>query len=117
MEIESAIVGVEGVAEAAVVSGTDEVRSDSVFAYVSTEDEAPAEERLRDEIVAAVNADIGTIARPEAIIFTPDLPKTRSAKIMRRLLESIANDDDLGDLSALRNPEVVGEIESARDRT
>jgi len=113
MEIESAIVGVEGVAEAAVVSGRDEVRGDSVFAYVSTEDEAADEATLRENIVAAVKSEVGRIARPEAVIFTPDLPKTRSGKIMRRLLENIANDEDLGDLSALRNPEVVGEIESA----
>jgi acetyl-CoA synthetase len=113
MEIESAIVGVSGVAEAAVVSGTDEVRGDSVFAYVSTEDGYDDEATLREQILSAVESEVGSIARPEAVVFTPDLPKTRSGKIMRRLLESIANDEDLGDLSALRNPEVVGEIESA----
>ncbi|MFC7134663.1 MULTISPECIES: acetate--CoA ligase [Salinibaculum] len=115
MEIESAIVGVEGVAEAAVVSGTDEVRSDSVYAYVSTTAECGDEDRLREAIIDAVTDEVGTVARPKAVVFTPDLPKTRSGKIMRRLLEDIANGEDLGDLSALRNPEVVGEIESAVD--
>ncbi len=115
MEIESAIVGVEGVAEAAVVSGTEEVRDDSVFAYVSTTDECDDEDRLREKIIDAVESEIGSIARPKAVVFTPNLPKTRSGKIMRRLLENIANDEDLGDLSALRNPEVVGEIESEID--
>lgn len=75
------------------------------------------EKRLRDDVTAAATSDIGTGARPAAIIFTPDLPKTRSGKTMCRLLADIANDEDLGDLSALRNPTVVGEIESARDRT
>ena len=52
------------------------------------------------------------MAVPEAVVFTPELPKTRSGKIMRRLLEDIANDEDLGDTSALRNPEIVGELQS-----
>jgi acetyl-CoA synthetase len=115
MELESAIVGVDGVAEAAVVSGADEVRRDTVYAYVSPKDDSDDEASLREAIVAAVEEEVGTIARPEGIVFTPDLPKTRSGKIMRRLLESIANGEELGDLSALRNPEVVGEIESAVD--
>ncbi len=112
MEIESAIVDVEGVAEAAVVSGGHEVRGKAIYAYVSTEDGYEADGILRDGIVAAVEAAIGPIARPEAVVFTPEMPKTRSGKIMRRLLEDIANGEELGDLSALRNPEVVGEIES-----
>ncbi len=116
MEIESAIVDVEGVAEAAVVSGDHDVRGKAIYAYVSPEDGHEGDEALRDSIVAAVEAAIGPIARPEAVVFTPEMPKTRSGKIMRRLLADIANGEDLGDLSALRNPEVVGEIESTVEK-
>jgi acetyl-CoA synthetase len=112
MEIESAIVEVEGVAEAAVVSGDHGVHGKAIYAYVSPEDGYEGDDRLREAIVDAVEAGIGPIARPEAVVFTPEMPKTRSGKIMRRLLEDIASGEELGDLSALRNPEVVGEIES-----
>jgi acetyl-CoA synthetase len=113
MEIESAIVGVEGVAEAAVVGNRREAGDTVVYAYVSTEHGYDANGALRGEIVASVEEAIGPIARPEEVVFTPELPKTRSGKIMRRLLEDIANEEELGDTSTLRNPEVVGEIEAA----
>jgi acetyl-CoA synthetase len=112
MEIESAIVGVEGVAEAAVVGGDHDVKGEAVYAYVLTEDDQAGTDALRDEIVAAVEDAIGPIARPEEVVFTPELPKTRSGKIMRRLLEDIANDAELGDTSTLRNPDVVEEIQA-----
>ncbi len=112
MEIESAIVGVEGVAEAAVVGGDHEVKGEAVYAYVITEDDQTESEELRERIVEAVEAAIGPIARPERVVFTPDLPKTRSGKIMRRLLENIADGDALGDTSTLRNPEVVDDIQA-----
>ncbi|MFC7222146.1 acetate--CoA ligase [Halalkalicoccus sp. GCM10025322] len=112
MEIESAIVGVEGVAEAAVVGGQRGDGETAVYAYVSTEHGYEGDEELRERIVAGVEDTIGPIARPEQVVFTPELPKTRSGKIMRRLLEDIANEEELGDTSALRNPEVVGEIEA-----
>jgi acetyl-CoA synthetase len=111
MEIESAIVGVEGVAEAAVVGGNHEVKGEAVYAYVITEDGYDEDEEMHDRIVAGVEDAIGPIARPEAVIFTPELPKTRSGKIMRRLLEDIANDEELGDTSTLRNPDVVSDIQ------
>ncbi|QKY19914.1 acetate--CoA ligase [Halolamina sp. CBA1230] len=110
MEIESAIVSVEGVAEAAVVGGDHEVKGEAVYAYVITEDGYEGDDELRDAIVQSVEDAIGPIARPEQVIFTPELPKTRSGKIMRRLLEDIANGDELGDTSTLRNPEIVEEI-------
>jgi acetyl-CoA synthetase len=110
MEIESAIVGCEGVAEAAVVGGNHEVKGEAVYAYVITEDGQPESDAFREEIVGAVEDAIGPIARPESVQFTPELPKTRSGKIMRRLLEDVANDDDLGDTSTLRNPEIVQEL-------
>jgi len=110
MEIESAIVGVPGVAEAAVVGGDHEVKGEAVYAYVITEDGYDAHDDLREDIETAVEDAIGPIARPEMVIFTPELPKTRSGKIMRRLLEDIANGDGLGDTSTLRNPDVVEDI-------
>jgi len=112
MEIESAIVGVEGVAEAAVVGGKHDIKGEAVYAYVITEDGADEDEALRARIVEGVEDAIGPIARPEAVIFTPELPKTRSGKIMRRLLEDIANGEELGDTSTLRNPDVVSDIQS-----
>ena len=111
MEIESAIVGVEGVAEAAVVGGDHEVTGEAVYAYVILEDGYEGTDEMRDRIVEGVEDAIGPIARPEAVVFTPELPKTRSGKIMRRLLEEIANGEELGDTTTLRNPEVVSDIE------
>jgi acetyl-CoA synthetase len=110
MEIESAIVGVPGVAEAAVVGGDHEMKGEAVYTYVITEDGYEGDEDLRQEIIGAVEDSIGPIARPEAVVFTHELPKTRSGKIMRRLLEDIANGDELGNTSTLRNPDVVEEI-------
>ncbi|QRY25542.1 acetate--CoA ligase [Halobacterium sp. BOL4-2] len=111
MEIESAIVDVPGVAEAAVVGGDHDLKGEAVYAYVLTTDDHDASDALRERIVASVEDAIGPIARPEAVVFAPELPKTRSGKIMRRLLEDIANDADLGDTSTLRNPDVVETIQ------
>ncbi|WP_394743257.1 acetate--CoA ligase [Natronococcus roseus] len=110
MEIESAIVGVEGVAEAAVVGGDHDVKGEAVYAYVITEDGYEGDDELSEQIVEGVVDAIGPIAKPEEVVFTPELPKTRSGKIMRRLLEDIASGNELGNTSTLRNPEVVDEI-------
>jgi len=111
MEIESAIVGVEGVAEAAVVGGDHDIKGEAVYAYVILEDGYDGTTEMRDRIVEGVEDAIGPIARPESVTFTPELPKTRSGKIMRRLLEEIANGDELGDTTTLRNPDVVSDIQ------
>jgi len=111
MEIESAIVGVEGVAEAAVVGGEHEVKGEAVYAYVITEEGYEENDELRQRIIEGVEDAIGPIARPERVVFSPDLPKTRSGKIMRRLLEDIANEAELGDTSTLRNPDIVEDIQ------
>jgi len=116
MELESAIVGVEGVAEAAVVGGEHDVKGEAVYAYVIVEEDTDADDALRERIVDAVEDDIGPFARPEEVVFTDALPKTRSGKIMRRLLEDISSGDELGDTSTLRNPDVVEEIERKMDR-
>ena len=112
MEIESAVVGVEGVAEAAAVGGDHEVKGEAVYAYVILEDGYEEDEETRERVIEGVEEAIGPIARPEQVIFTPELPKTRSGKIMRRLLEDIANGDELGNTSTLRNPDVVEDIEA-----
>ena len=108
-ELESAIVGADGVTEAAVVGDDD----GKIVAYVTTRGDIDPDESLRETIGERLAQAVGDVARPDRIVFTPDLPKTRSGKIMRRLLEDIARGDEFGDVSALRNPEVVGEIESA----
>ncbi len=110
MEIESAIVGVSGVAEAAVVGGEHDIKGEAVYTYVIPEDGYEGGDDLREQIVEAVEDAIGPIARPEEVVFTPELPKTRSGKIMRRLLEDIASGNELGNTSTLRNPEVVDDI-------
>ncbi|WP_276272999.1 acetate--CoA ligase [Haloarcula litorea] len=112
MELERIVAGVEGVAEAAVVGADHETTGTAVYAYVAPEGNC-AEADLRDRIREAIETEIGTLAIPEAVIFTPDLPKTRSGKVMRRLLTAVANGDELGDISALRNPEILGELQSA----
>ncbi|MUV49620.1 acetate--CoA ligase, partial [Haloarcula sp. CBA1122] len=110
-ELESTVAGVTGVAEAAVVGADDETTGTAVYAFASPED-GYTESELRAAIEEGVVNAIGGIARPKEIVFTPDLPKTRSGKVMRRLLTAVANDEDLGDTSALRNPEILGEIQS-----
>jgi acetyl-CoA synthetase len=82
-----------------------------VYAYVIVEGGTDADDSFRERIVEAVEDDIGPFARPEEVVFTDALPKTRSGKIMRRLLEDISSGDELGDTSTLRNPDVVEEIE------
>ncbi|ELY47721.1 acetate--CoA ligase [Natronorubrum bangense] len=110
MEIESAVVGVEGVAEAAVVGGDHEVKGEAVYVYAIPEDGSEPGAELEEKAIEAILDSIGPIAKPEEVIFTHELPKTRSGKIMRRLLEDIASGNELGTTSTLRNPEVVDEI-------
>ncbi|MFP8953595.1 acetate--CoA ligase [Natrialbaceae archaeon A-arb3/5] len=110
MEIESAVVGVEGVAEAAVVGGDHDVKGEAVYVYAIPEDGYDGGDDLEERAVEGILDSIGPIAKPEDVIFTPELPKTRSGKIMRRLLEDIASGNELGNTSTLRNPEVVDDI-------
>ncbi|QWC20362.1 acetate--CoA ligase [Halorubrum sp. 2020YC2] len=107
-ELEAAIVDAAGVTEAAVVGDDD----GNIVAYVTTKSGVEPDETLRGAIGDRLTSAVGDVARPDRVVFTPELPKTRSGKIMRRLLEDIARGEEFGDVSALRNPEVVGEIES-----
>ncbi len=111
MEIESAVVGVEGIAEAAVVGGDHDVKGEAVYVYAIPEDGYEDQRaELGEAAEQSILDSIGPIAKPEEIVFTHELPKTRSGKIMRRLLEDIASGNELGNTSTLRNPDVVDDI-------
>jgi acetyl-CoA synthetase len=109
-EIESALVDDERVAEAAVVSKPHEIKGEGIVAFVTLksgiEGDAEVLSGLRDHVAKV----IGSIAKPDEIIFTPDLPKTRSGKIMRRLLRDVARGSLLGDVTTLANVEIVEQI-------
>jgi len=111
-EIESALVAHNTVAEAAVVGIEHEVKGQGIYAYVTLVEGAQQSIDLQAELVKFVATEISPIAKPDVIHFTPDLPKTRSGKIMRRILRKIANKDtsNLGDISTLANPAVVDKL-------
>ena len=106
-EIESAALLVPEVVEAAVVPVADEIKGKVPDLYVALKPGVAASPELSDKVLAAVVEQIGAIARPRRVIIVPDMPKTRSGKIMRRVLAAISNGLDPGDVSTLANPEVV----------
>ncbi|MEI9423926.1 acetate--CoA ligase [Mesorhizobium sp. Cs1299R1N1] len=111
-EVESALVSHDKVSEAAVVGYSHDIKGQGIYCYVTLmAGEQPSEE-LRKELVAHVRKEIGAIATPDKIQFAPGLPKTRSGKIMRRILRKIAEDDfsALGDTSTLADPAVVDDL-------
>jgi acetyl-CoA synthetase len=110
-EIESAIVSHGKVAEAAVIGATDEDTGQSVAAFVTLEGELEGTDELVAEIREHVAVRIGKLARPKRIIWADDLPKTRSGKIMRRLLKDIAEGRELGDVTTLRDPDVMARLQ------
>jgi acetyl-CoA synthetase len=110
-EIESAIVSHGKVAEAAVIGATDEDTGQSVAAFVTLEGDLEGTDELVAEIREHVAVRIGKLARPKRIIWADDLPKTRSGKIMRRLLKDIAEGRELGDVTTLRDPEVMAQLQ------
>ncbi|HSK24079.1 MAG TPA: acetate--CoA ligase [Egicoccus sp.] len=109
-EVESALVSHEAVAEAAVVGRSDETSGQAIAAFVTlrgtSDGDGDLEQALRDHVAKV----LGPIAKPKTILFTPDLPKTRSGKIMRRLLRDIAEGRDLGDTTTLANAEMMIEL-------
>ena len=107
MEVESALVSHEAVAEAAVVGRADEIKGQAIAAFVSLKEGIEPGPNLREELREHVVTEIGVIARPADLVITADLPKTRSGKIMRRLLRDIADGRALGDMTTLADPEVV----------
>ncbi|HIG21029.1 MAG TPA: acetate--CoA ligase [Henriciella marina] len=115
-EVESALVAHNAVAEAAVVGYPHDIKGQGIYAYVTTVQGVEGDEALKKELIKHVRSEIGPIASPDLIQFAPGLPKTRSGKIMRRILRKIAEDDfgNLGDTSTLAEPEVVDQLIDGR---
>jgi acetyl-CoA synthetase len=111
-EVESALVDHPAVAEAAVVGATDDITGQAIVGYVILRGSHEASDALREEIRQHVSKKLGPIARPKAVVLVPDLPKTRSGKIMRRLLRDVAEGRHLGDTTTLADASVVDEIRS-----
>jgi acetyl-CoA synthetase len=111
-EVESALVDHPAVAEAAVVGATDAITGQAIVGYVILRGSHTASDALREEIRQHVSKKLGPIARPKAVVLVPDLPKTRSGKIMRRLLRDVAEGRHLGDTTTLADASVVDEIRS-----
>jgi acetyl-CoA synthetase len=118
-EIESALVAHPDVAEAAVVGYPHDIKGQGIYAYVTLMEGVEPTEELRGELQQWVRKEIGPIAKPDLIQWAPGLPKTRSGKIMRRILRKVAADDysNLGDTSTLADPAVVQNlIENRQNR-
>jgi acetyl-CoA synthetase len=109
MEVESALVEYPSVAEAAVVGVEDEIKGQAIVAFVILQEDTTSP-TTESDIVQFVGQKIGSFAKPKRVIFTPELPKTRSGKIMRRLLKSIANGQSIGDVTTLSNPQILDAI-------
>ncbi|MET0831214.1 MAG: acetyl-coenzyme A synthetase, partial [Acidimicrobiia bacterium] len=109
-EVESALVSHPSVAEAAVVGRKDDLTGQAIAAFVTLRAGITGNEDLIRELRDHVSATIGPIAKPASIVFTDDLPKTRSGKIMRRLLKDISEHRQLGDVTTLANADIVDEI-------
>ena len=118
-EVESALVSHEAVAEAAVIGRKDEDKGQAIFAYVTLEGDREGSDELKQELRNHVRQAIGPIASPDDLVFTNALPKTRSGKIMRRILRAVAEgDEDLGDTTTLADPSAVEALqEQARQQT
>jgi acetyl-CoA synthetase len=110
-EVESAIVAHAMVAEAAVVAEADELTGQAIVAFVTLAGDRQGDDQLAAEIREYVGVRIGKLARPKRIIWAEDLPKTRSGKIMRRLLRDIAEGRELGDVTTLGDPSVVQQLQ------
>ena len=109
-EVESALVSHPAVAEAAVVGRKDELTGQAIAAFVTLRGSVTGDEQLINQLREHVAVTLGRIAKPKSIVFTDDLPKTRSGKIMRRLLQDISENRHLGDVTTLANESVVKEI-------
>jgi acetyl-CoA synthetase len=112
MEVESALVDHPAVAEAAVVGRAHDLKGQALAAFVTLKEGHPASDALCEELKGHVAKKIGALARPDDILFTADLPKTRSGKIMRRLLKDIAEGRMLGDTTTLADPAVVERLKT-----
>jgi len=109
-ELESAAIEVDEIAEAAAVPVMDELRGRAVEMYVSLKPGYAASDEIAQKVSAQIEKEIGKIARPKNVWIVPDMPKTRSGKIMRRVIASISNFTEIGDTTTLANPEIVSDI-------
>jgi acetyl-CoA synthetase len=109
-ELESATITVDEIAEAAAVPVMDDLRGRAVEMYVALKPGVEANEEIQKKVTQAIEKEIGKIARPKNIWIVPDMPKTRSGKIMRRVIAGISNFADVGDITTLANPEIVEDI-------
>ncbi|MEM7568989.1 MAG: propionate--CoA ligase [Pseudomonadota bacterium] len=109
-EIESAICGHDAIAEAAVVGVEDKVKGQTPVAFAVCASQGAAEDTLEQDLKTLVDRQLGAIARPSQIILVPVLPKTRSGKILRRALQALCEDRDVGDLPTIEDPSVIGQI-------
>jgi acetyl-CoA synthetase len=110
MEVESALVDHPAVAEAAVIGRTHEIKGQAIAAFVTVKAGRTTSEDLKKEIKEHVARKIGSLARPDDVIYAAELPKTRSGKIMRRLLRDVAEGRALGDTTTLADATVVAEL-------
>src|SRR5207249_7679945 len=109
-ELESACLTVAEIAEAAVVPVVDEIKGRVPEIYVSLKPGIRSNREVTEKLIATIETMIGKIARPKRVHIVPDMPKTRSGKIMRRVLAAISNTLDTGDITTLANPDVVEQI-------
>ena len=109
-ELESACLMVTEIAEASVVPVNDEIKGKMPEIFISLKPGVEASEAIKAKVILAIEETIGKIARPKHVWIVPDMPKTRSGKIMRRVLASISNGLDVGDITTLANPDVVEEV-------
>jgi acetyl-CoA synthetase len=110
MEVESALVDHAAVAEAAVIGRPHDIKGQAIAAFVTIKHGIPTSDALKDEIKQHVAKKIGALARPDDVIYAAELPKTRSGKIMRRLLRDVAEGRALGDTTTLADPAVVATL-------
>ena len=109
-ELESACLIVPEIAEAAVVPVNDEIKGKVPDIYVSLKPNIEPSEDIKKAVIAALIKEIGPIAKPKSVYIVPDMPKTRSGKIMRRILSALSNGTDVGNTMTLANPEIVDAV-------
>jgi acetyl-CoA synthetase len=115
-ELESACLTVPEVAEAAVIPVADEIKGKVPDVYISLKPGVEPSQEVKNKVIAALETMIGKIARPRNVTIVPDMPKTRSGKLMRRVLSAISNQKDTGDVSTLANPDIVMQIQEMARR-
>ena len=115
MELESAFVSHKAIAEAAVAGKPDATKGESIIAFLVPKEGFAQSDGLREEVVAHIRSTLGPIATPDEIYFVSQLTKTRSGKIMRRLLKSIASGDKIGDVTTLEDGAAIDEVKQAHE--